>query len=111
MIDEAPCRETTGGYSWIKELCDEAGCKVEFRLEKDDFVVVFYRNLRKIWNQDSEKTNELPENQDSSDGAIQRVPRKHPENIQKTSRNLSENIQNLVKPSSQKKRALPIRIT
>ena len=92
------------GLKRIKELCDEAGCKVEFRLEKDDFVVVFYRNLRKIWNKDSEKTNELPENQDSPDGSIQRVPRKHPKNIQKTSRNLSENIQNLVKPSSQKKR-------
>lgn len=25
------------------------GCKVEFRTEKDDFVVVFYRNLREQW--------------------------------------------------------------
>lgn len=34
----------------IKDLCDEAGCKVEFRTEKDDFVVAFYRNLREEWN-------------------------------------------------------------
>ena len=34
----------------IKDLCDEAGCKVEFRTEKDDFVVAFYRNLRESWN-------------------------------------------------------------
>jgi len=38
------------GLKRIKELCDEAGCKVEFRAEKDDFVVCFYRNLREAWN-------------------------------------------------------------
>ena len=38
------------GLKRIKDLCDEAGCKVEFRTEKDDFVVVFYRNLREEWN-------------------------------------------------------------
>ena len=26
------------GLKRIKDLCDEAGCKVEFRAEKDDFV-------------------------------------------------------------------------
>ena len=36
-------------YTSIKDLCDETGCKVEFRTEKDDFVVVFYRNLRETW--------------------------------------------------------------
>ena len=38
------------GLKRIKDLCDEAGCKVEFRTEKDDFVVVFYRDLRDSWN-------------------------------------------------------------
>ena len=38
------------GLKRIKDLCDEVGCKVEFRMEKDDFVVVFYRNLRDEWN-------------------------------------------------------------
>ena len=37
------------GLKRIKDLCDEAGCKVEFRTEKDDFVVIFYRNLRETW--------------------------------------------------------------
>ena len=37
------------GLKRIKDLCDEAGCKVEFRTEKDDFVVAFYRNLRESW--------------------------------------------------------------
>ena len=51
------------GLKRIKNLCDEAGCKVEFRAEKDDFVVVFYRNLREQWaekqkNKDS-KTSKL----------------------------------------------------
>ena len=34
----------------IKDLCNEAGCRVEFRMEEDDFVVAFYRNLREEWN-------------------------------------------------------------
>ena len=38
------------GLKRIKDLCNEAGCKVDFRAEKDDFVVVFYRNLRETWN-------------------------------------------------------------
>ncbi|MBP5592117.1 putative DNA binding domain-containing protein [bacterium] len=38
------------GLKRIKDLCDEAGCKVDFRTEKEDFVVVFYRNLRETWN-------------------------------------------------------------
>ena len=40
------------GLKRIMDLCDETGCKVEFRTEKDDFVVVFYRNLRESWNKD-----------------------------------------------------------
>ena len=46
------------GLKRIKDLCDEAGCKVEFRMELDDFVVVFYRNLREGWN-NVKKTNNL----------------------------------------------------
>ena len=38
------------GLQRIKYLCDEAGCKVEFRTEQDNFVVVFYRNLRETWD-------------------------------------------------------------
>lgn len=38
------------GLKRIKDFCDEAGCKFDFRAEKDDFVVVFYRNLRNTWN-------------------------------------------------------------
>lgn len=37
------------GLKRIKDLCDMAGCRVEFKAEKDDFVVVFYRNLRETW--------------------------------------------------------------
>lgn len=53
------------GLKRIKDLCDEAGCKVEFRTEVDDFVVAFYRNLREEWNKsDSESlsstTKRLP---------------------------------------------------
>ena len=40
------------GLKWIK-TCDEAGCQVEFRTETDDFVVVFYRNLRQSWGESS----------------------------------------------------------
>lgn len=43
------------GLKRIKDLCDVTGCKVEFRTEKDDFVVVFYRNLREIWEKKSKK--------------------------------------------------------
>ena len=52
------------GVKRIKDLCDKAGCKVEFRTEKDDFVVIFYRNLREIWEKESErKSAENPKHQ------------------------------------------------
>ncbi len=52
------------GLKRIKDLCDEAGCKVEFRSEKDDFVVVFYRNLRETWSEAQKKENvETPKHQ------------------------------------------------
>jgi ATP-dependent DNA helicase RecG len=37
------------GLKRINDLCEKFGCKVEFKNEKDDFVVVFYRNLRETW--------------------------------------------------------------
>ena len=45
------------GLKRIKDLCDEVGCKVEFRTEKDDFVVVFYRNLRETWKDEQNNTS------------------------------------------------------
>ena len=40
------------------------GCKVEFRTEKDDFVVVFYRNLREQWAEEQKnKDFEIPKHQ------------------------------------------------
>ena len=52
------------GLKRIKDLCDEAGCKVEFRTEKDDFVVVFYRNLRETWKDEQNNKNaEIPKHQ------------------------------------------------
>ena len=72
------------GLKRIKELCDEAGCKVEFRLEKDDFVVVFYRNLRKIWNKESVETNEISKNEENFGITTQRLPRDYPETIRST---------------------------
>lgn len=52
------------GLKRIKDLCDKVGCKVEFRTEKDDFVVVFYRNLREIWAQERKKKSvENPKHQ------------------------------------------------
>ncbi len=52
------------GLKRIKDLCDEAGCKVEFRTEKDDFVVVFYRNLRETWEEEQKKKNaKIPKHQ------------------------------------------------
>ena len=51
------------GLKRIKDLCDESGCKVEFRTEKDDFVVVFYRNLRETWKEEQNKDTEIPKHQ------------------------------------------------
>ena len=52
------------GLKRIKDLCDKAGCKVEFRMEKDDFVVVFYRNLREQWVEEQKNKNfKIPKHQ------------------------------------------------
>ena len=53
------------GLKHIKDLCAEAGCKVEFRDEKDDFGLVFYRNLRETWNK-QDATNKIPKHQNDS---------------------------------------------
>ncbi|WP_302226687.1 hypothetical protein [Marvinbryantia sp.] len=59
------------GLKRIKDLCDATGCKVEFRTEKDDFVVVFYRNLREIWKKESEKKGtESPKHQNDVLGDV-----------------------------------------
>lgn len=42
------------GLKRIKDLCDDAGVRLEFKTERDDFVVVFYRNLREEWNNKSD---------------------------------------------------------
>lgn len=46
------------GLKRIKDLYDEARCKVKFKTEKDDFTVVFYRNLRETWKDKQNNTNE-----------------------------------------------------
>ena len=66
------------GLKRIKELCDEAGCKVEFRTEKDDFVVAFYRNLRDIWsthknNAISNDTQDMKQDETSLKQVLKRV--------------------------------------
>lgn len=45
------------GLKRIKDLCNKVGCKLELRTEKDDFVVVFYRNLRETWKDEQNNTN------------------------------------------------------
>lgn len=53
------------GLKRIKDLCNEAGCKVEFKTEKDDFVVIFYRNLRETWGEEQSKNinDSIPKHQ------------------------------------------------
>lgn len=63
------------GLKRIKDLCDKAGCKVEFRTEKDDFVVVFYRNLREKWAEERKiKDPKIPKHQnDVKDDVLEDV--------------------------------------
>ena len=61
------------GLKRIKDLCDEAGCVVEFRMEKDDFVVAFYRNLRETWQEEGiNRENAL------GSGTTQTLPKDYP---------------------------------
>ncbi len=96
------------GLKRIKDLCDEAGCRVEFRTEVDDFVVAFYRNLREEWNSvaagdkdgvdqssDLDGTNQdTPQvagqdetiSGESLDGTTLRLPKDYPETTQRLPR-------------------------
>lgn len=51
------------GLKRIKDECDKAGCKVEFKAETDDFIVIFYRNLRKQWAGKPVASSELQSNE------------------------------------------------
>lgn len=51
------------GLKRIKDECDKAGCKVEFKAETDDFIVIFYRNLRKQWTGKPVTGSELQSNE------------------------------------------------
>ena len=73
------------GLKRIKDLCDEARCKVEFRMEQDDFVVVFYRNLREEWNKSKDAKG------DSLDSTTKRLPRDYQETT-KTSTEVIKDI-------------------
>ena len=80
------------GLKRIKDLCDEAGCKVEFRMEKDDFVVAFYRNLREKWNESVHSGENVVESGD---------------NFTQNERSLSE-VMSEVLAESEYKKMLPI---
>ncbi len=43
------------GFRRIKKECDEAGCKVGFEKQENGFVVIFYRNLREEWKNDTDR--------------------------------------------------------
>lgn len=61
------------GLKRIKDLCDEAGCRVEFRTEKDDFVVAFYRNLREKWNNQETSLKQDTKNETSLKQVLKQV--------------------------------------
>ena len=62
------------GQKRIKDLCDESGCKVEFRTEKDDFVVAFYRNLRETWGtQKSDMSSNVNQEMKQDETSLKRV--------------------------------------
>lgn len=72
------------GLKRIKDLCDESGCKVEFRMEQEDFVVIFYRNLRDEWNKQSGL------NENASDGHSSELPRDHQETTKTTAMRIKD---------------------
>lgn len=72
------------GLKRIKDLCDEAGCKVEFRTETDDFVVAFYRNLREEWNK-------------VDDNSLDSTTKKLPRNYQETTKTKKEMIKDIMR--------------
>lgn len=72
------------GLKRIKDLCDESGCKVEFRMEQEDFVVIFYRNLRDEWNKQSGL------NENASDGYSSELPRDYQETTKTTAMRIKD---------------------
>ncbi|MBQ9610101.1 MAG: putative DNA binding domain-containing protein [Lachnospiraceae bacterium] len=72
------------GLKRIKDLCDDAGCKVEFRTETDDFVVAFYRNLREEWNK-------------VDDNSLDSTTKKLPRNYQETTKTKKEMIKDIMR--------------
>lgn len=71
------------GLKRIKDLCDNAGCKVEFRSETDDFIVIFYRNLREEWN--------------ASDDSHNSNTKKLPRDYQETDKTSAEKIKDMMR--------------
>lgn len=81
------------GLKRIKDLCDEAGCKVEFRTEKDDFVVAFYRNLRDSWN---DIVTSSAKDGVKSDVNLGNTTKKLPRNYQETTKTSAEKIKEIM---------------
>ena len=81
------------GLKRIKDLCDEAGCKVEFRTEKDDFVVAFYRNLRDSWN---DNVTSSAKDGVKSDVDFGNTTKKLPRNYQETTKTTAEKIKEIM---------------
>jgi hypothetical protein len=111
------------GLKRIKDLCDEAGCKVEFRTEVDDFVVAFYRNLREEWNKSDSKsfsstTKRLPRDYQVKKGAHKGYYERRPDGFCSCYTRSSQHISRMIAPMSSpmilffqlflKKRHLPL---
>ena len=83
---DTPQDETTfaTGLKRIKDLCDESGCNVEFRMEQDDFVVVFFRNLRDEWNKQKGSGENGPDSHSSE------LPRDYQETTKTTAMRIKD---------------------
>ena len=97
------------GLKRIKDLCNEAGCKVEFRMEVDDFVVIFYRNLREEWNKGknydrNSATKRLPRNYQET---TKRLPRDYQETTKRLPRDYQETTKRLPRDRQETTKRLP----
>ena len=91
------------GLKRIKDLCDEAGCKLDFRTEKDDFVVVFYRNLREEWNKNGEVvSSSLSSDHQKLPGDYQETTKTLPRDYQETTKTLPRDHQDTTKTKAEK---------
>jgi len=91
------------GLKRIKDLCDEAGCKIDFRTEKDDFVVVFYRNLREEWNKNGEVvSSSLSSDHQKLPGDYQETTETLPGDYQETTETLPRDYQDTTKTNAEK---------